>query len=41
LIFWAGASGFLIGNYLTTMGRPPEEDIKIIHSLGLIPGKLK
>jgi len=39
LIFAAGANGMLIGNYLTTLGRPPEEDLKMIEDLGLRPRK--
>ncbi len=34
-LFMAGADGLLIGNYLTTLGRPPEEDIRSIEKLGL------
>ena len=34
-IFAAGASGFLIGNYLTTCGRPPAEDHQMLRDLGL------
>lgn len=34
-IFEAGANGMMIGNYLTTMGRPPEEDLMMIKDLGL------
>lgn len=34
-IFQAGASGFLIGNYLTTTGQPPEADHKLLLELGL------
>ena len=37
LIFAAGANGMMIGNYLTTMGRPPEEDLKMVKDLGLKP----
>ncbi len=35
LIFAAGADGFMIGNYLTTSGLDPEEDLKMINDLGL------
>lgn len=35
LIFAAGASGMMIGNYLTTSGRPPEEDLRMVEDLGL------
>jgi biotin synthase len=34
-IFMAGASGTMIGNYLTTSGRPPEQDWQMIKDLGL------
>lgn len=37
LIFAAGANGMMIGNYLTTMGRPQDEDLKMIRDLGLKP----
>lgn len=33
-IFMAGADGLLIGNYLTTIGRPPEDDIRFIKQSG-------
>jgi biotin synthase len=35
LIFAAGASGMMIGNYLTTSGRPAEEDLRMVEDLGL------
>jgi biotin synthase len=35
LIFAAGADGFMIGNYLTTSGRDPEEDLTMVRHLGL------
>ena len=35
LMFMAGANGTMIGNYLTTSGRPAEEDITMIKDLGL------
>jgi biotin synthase len=35
LIFLAGADGFMIGNYLTTSGLNPEDDLKMIRDLGL------
>jgi len=37
LMFLAGADSCLIGNYLTTQGRPPEEDLAMIRDLGLEP----
>jgi len=37
LMFQAGADACLIGNYLTTAGRPAEEDLEMIRDLGLEP----
>jgi len=37
LIFAAGANGMMVGNYLTTKGRDPEEDLRMIRDLGLRP----
>lgn len=34
----AGANGLLLGNYLTTRGRMPRDDITMIKDLGLVPG---
>jgi biotin synthase len=34
-LFFAGADGLLIGNYLTTLGGDPAEDIQLIKNLGL------
>ncbi len=34
-IFAAGADGFMIGNYLTTSGLDPQEDLKMVGDLGL------
>jgi biotin synthase len=34
-IFLAGASGTMIGNYLTTTGRPPEDDWQMLRDLEL------
>ena len=36
-MFYAGANGTLIGNYLTTAGRPAEDDLRMIDALGLVP----
>jgi len=36
-MFYAGATSFLIGNYLTTTGRAPAEDHQMIRDLGLEP----
>lgn len=33
-IFMAGADGLLIGNYLTTPGREPDDDLRMIKDLG-------
>ncbi|MDD5474365.1 MAG: biotin synthase BioB [Candidatus Methanoperedens sp.] len=38
LCLLSGANGLLLGNYLTTLGRAPREDIRMILDLGLIPG---
>lgn len=35
LMFAAGASGTMAGNYLTTVGRPADDDIRMIRDLGL------
>lgn len=35
MIFFAGASGMMIGNYLTTAGNDPKMDLKMIEDLGL------
>jgi biotin synthase len=40
-IYYAGANGALLGNYLTTCGRPAEEDLQMIRDLGLQPRRLK
>jgi len=34
-IFFAGGNSFLIGNYLTTFGRSPEQDHQMLRDLGL------
>jgi len=36
-IFFAGADGLLVGNYLTTLGRGYQEDLDLVTQLGLIP----
>ncbi len=36
LMFVAGATGTMLGNYLTTTGRPPEEDIRMVDDLNLV-----
>ena len=35
-MFFAGASSTLIGNYLTTAGRPAREDHQMLRDLGLV-----
>ena len=35
----SGINAMLVGNYLTTLGQPPEEDYKILNSLGLEGGE--
>ena len=37
LMFMAGADAAMIGNYLTTTGRPASEDLAMIRDLGLVP----
>jgi biotin synthase len=37
LMFMAGADACIVGNYLTTVGRPAEEDLALIRDLGLAP----
>jgi biotin synthase len=37
MIFMAGASAVMIGNYLTTLNQPPEKDLQMIKDLGLDP----
>jgi biotin synthase len=35
MIFLAGADGMITGNYLTTLGRSPEDDLKLVKMNGL------
>jgi biotin synthase len=35
LVFWAGANGIMIGNYLTTKGRDYRADLRMIQDLKL------
>ena len=35
LLFAAGANGLMVGDYLTTAGRPPTRDHELAHDLGL------
>jgi biotin synthase-like enzyme len=36
-MFLAGADSCIVGNYLTTTGRPAAEDLAMIRDLGLEP----
>ncbi len=36
-IFKSGASALMVGNYLTTLNRPVEDDLKMLKNLGLDP----
>jgi biotin synthase len=37
MIFLAGASAFMVGNYLTTLNQPVEKDLQMLKDLGLDP----
>jgi biotin synthase len=37
MIFMAGASGIMIGDYLTTKGRRVEDDLQMLRDLRLAP----
>jgi len=37
MMFLAGASAFMVGNYLTTLNRPVEQDLQMLKDLGLDP----
>lgn len=37
LIFMAGASALMVGNYLTTLNQPVEKDLQMVRDLGLDP----
>ncbi len=37
MIFTAGASALMVGNYLTTVGQPVEQDLQMLKDLGLVP----
>lgn len=37
LVFMAGASAMMVGNYLTTLNQPVERDLQMIRDLGLDP----
>ncbi|MDQ7788191.1 MAG: biotin synthase BioB [Thermodesulfovibrionales bacterium] len=36
MIFFTGADGMITGNYLTTLGRSPQEDFRLIEQSGLV-----
>ena len=36
-MFSAGASGMMIGDFLTTPNRGPEDDLRMLEELGLSP----
>jgi biotin synthase len=36
-MFMAGASGLMVGNYLTTPNQPVERDLQMLKDLGLDP----
>jgi biotin synthase len=38
LVFMAGASALMVGNYLTTLNQPVERDLQMLKDLGLDPG---
>ena len=38
-MFYAGANGAIIGDYLTTRGRSPEDDLRMIRDLGMCAAK--
>jgi biotin synthase len=37
MVFMAGASALMVGNYLTTLNRPVEHDLQMLKDLGLEP----
>jgi biotin synthase len=37
LVFMAGASALMVGNYLTTLNQPVEKDLQMLKDLGLDP----
>ena len=37
LLFMAGASAMMVGNYLTTTNQPVEKDLQMLKDLGLKP----
>jgi biotin synthase len=41
MIFMAGASALMVGNYLTTLNRAVEQDLQMLKDLGLDPKRAK
>jgi biotin synthase len=37
MVFMAGASALMVGNYLTTLNQPVERDLQMLKDLGLDP----
>jgi len=37
MVFMAGASALMVGNYLTTLNQPVEQDLQMLKDLGLDP----
>ena len=37
MVFFAGASALMVGNYLTTLNQPVEKDLQMLRDLGLDP----
>src|SRR2546430_8182126 len=37
MVFMAGASALMVGNYLTTLNQPIEKDLQMLKDLGLEP----
>ena len=37
MVFTAGASALMVGNYLTTLNQPVEKDLQMLNDLGLDP----
>jgi biotin synthase-like enzyme len=37
MVFAAGASAMMVGNYLTTLNQPVEKDLQMLRDLGLDP----
>jgi biotin synthase-like enzyme len=37
MVFTAGASALMVGNYLTTLNQSPDKDLQMLKDLGLEP----